>query len=98
MNTYIVGQGAGYQVREIGAVLRASKEYPGRGWRTIELSARADVVPAYCYFAEYVIHDDGAWEEGRSWAGAISVEELFRAMRSAGLLKEITTTKQSGGE
>jgi hypothetical protein len=53
---------------------------------------------AYFYFAEYVIHDDGAWEEGRSWAGAISVEELFRAMRGAGLLKEITTTKQSGGE
>ena len=45
MNTHIVGQGAGYQVREIGAVLRASKEYPGRGWRTIELPARADVVP-----------------------------------------------------
>ena len=45
MNTHIVGQGAGYQVREIGAVLRASKEYPGRGWRTIELSARADVIP-----------------------------------------------------
>ena len=64
---------------------------------------------AYFYFAEYVIHpvlrtssrtkcDAGAWEEGRSWAGAISVEELFRAMRGAGLLKEITTTKQSGGE
>ena len=53
---------------------------------------------AYFYFAEYVIHDDGAWEEGRSWAGATSVEELFRAMRGAGLLKEITTTKQSGGK
>jgi len=45
MNTHIVGQGAGYQVREIGVVLRASKEYLGHGWRTIELSARADVVP-----------------------------------------------------
>ena len=53
---------------------------------------------AYFYFTEYVIHDDGAWEEGHSWAGAVSVEELFHAMRGAGLLKEITTTKQSGGE
>ncbi len=45
MNMHVVGQGAGYQVREIGVLLRASKEYLGRGWRTIELSARADVVP-----------------------------------------------------
>ncbi len=59
---------------------------------------KCEATHAYFYFAEYVIHDDGTWEEGRSWAGAVSVEELFRAMRGAGLLKEITTTKQSGGE
>jgi hypothetical protein len=53
---------------------------------------------AYFYFAEYLIRDDGIWEEGRSWAGAVSVEELFHAMRGAGLLREITATKQSGGD
>ena len=45
MNIHIVGQGAGYQVTEIGVSLRASREYSGRGWRTIQLSATADVIP-----------------------------------------------------
>jgi hypothetical protein len=45
VNIHIVGQGAGYQVKEIAAVLRASREYDGRGWRTIELAATADVTP-----------------------------------------------------
>jgi len=41
----IVGQRPDYQVREIRAVLKASREYNGRGWRTIELAATADVTP-----------------------------------------------------
>ncbi|MBC8263938.1 MAG: hypothetical protein H8E47_07415 [Anaerolineales bacterium] len=45
MHIHIVGQGAGYQVTEIGVSLRASREYSGRGWRTIQLSATADVIP-----------------------------------------------------
>ncbi len=52
---------------------------------------------AYFYFAEYLIHDDSVWEEGRSWAGAVSVEELFSLLNDAGLLREVTATKQSGG-
>jgi len=53
---------------------------------------------AYFYFAEYFIRDDGIWEEGRSWAGAVSVEELFSLLNGAGLLREVTATKQSGGQ
>jgi hypothetical protein len=53
---------------------------------------------AYFYFAEYLIPDNGVWEEGRSWAGAVSVEELRRLLDEAGFLREITATKQSGGE
>jgi len=45
VNIPFVGHKAGYQVKEITAVLRASREYNGRGWRTIELGATADVVP-----------------------------------------------------
>ena len=45
MNGQIVGQKLGYQVREIGATLKASREYAGHGWRTVELAATADVVP-----------------------------------------------------
>ena len=41
----IVGRPPDYQVTTISATLRASREYPGRGWRTIELAATADVAP-----------------------------------------------------
>jgi hypothetical protein len=53
---------------------------------------------AYFYFAEYLLPDTGIWEEGRSWAGAVSVGKLFHTMRGAGLLREVTATKQSGGQ
>jgi len=35
----------GYSVTTIVATLRASKDYGARGWRTIELSASAEVAP-----------------------------------------------------
>jgi hypothetical protein len=53
---------------------------------------------AYFYFAEYIIHDDGTWEEGRSWAAAVSVEELHNLLDDAGLFRELTAPKQSGGD
>ena len=51
----------------------------------------------YFYFAAYRVLEDGTWEEGRSWAGTISVRKLFTLMHDAGLLREVTSTKQSGG-
>jgi hypothetical protein len=44
MNTPIVGQ-RDYTVTEIAVTVRASKEYPNKGWRTIELSATATLAP-----------------------------------------------------
>ena len=41
----IVGRQPEYQVRQIGVVVRGSREYAKKGWRTIELSATADVAP-----------------------------------------------------
>ncbi len=52
---------------------------------------------AYFYFAEYVIRDDYDWEEGRSWAAAVSVEELHNLLDDAGLFRELTPPQQSGG-
>lgn len=57
----------------------------------------ADATHQYFYFSGYRVREDGIWEEGRSWAGAISVRRLFALMHDAGLLREVTTTKQSGG-
>jgi hypothetical protein len=45
MASQIVGRRPNYEVREIRAALKASKDYAGHGWRTIELGATADVVP-----------------------------------------------------
>lgn len=44
MNTPIIGQ-RDYTVTDISATVRATKEYMGNGWRTIELSANATVAP-----------------------------------------------------
>ncbi len=57
-----------------------------------------DATHQYFFFSGYRVLEDGAWEEGRSWAGAISVRRLFALMHDAGLLREVTATKQSGGD
>ena len=44
MNTPIVGH-KDYTVTEIAVTVRASREYDGKGWRTIELSASATLAP-----------------------------------------------------
>jgi len=50
------------------------------------------------YFTEYIIHDDGTWEEEHSWTGVVSVERLQNLLDDDDLLRETTAPKQSGGE
>ena len=57
-----------------------------------------DASHQYFFFSRYRVLEEGTWEEGRSWVGTISVESLFTMMHDAGLLREVTTTKQSGGD
>lgn len=57
-----------------------------------------DATHHYFYFAEYIIQDDGNWEEGRSWDGVVSIQLLHQWMLAAGLLTEITPSKQLGGQ
>jgi hypothetical protein len=56
-----------------------------------------DATHLYLYFAEYVVGEDGLWEEDRSWVSTVSVEELLNVLDEAERLKEITSPRQSGG-
>ena len=58
----------------------------------------SDATHQYFYFSGYHVLEDGTWEEGRSWAGTVSVRKLFALLHDAELLREVTSPKQSGGE
>ena len=80
-------------------ILRITNSHALKSASPADYTGRLDeATHAYFYFAGYVIHDDGVWEEGRSWAGAISVRRLWALMHDAGLLREVTTAEQSGGD
>ena len=58
----------------------------------------ADATHQYFFFSGYRVLEDGTREEGRSWAGTVSVRRLFALLHDAGLLREVTSPKQSGGK
>lgn len=58
----------------------------------------ANATHQYFSFVEYRVLDNRLWREERAWAGTVSVAELYNLLYSAGLLREITASKQSGGE
>ena len=80
-------------------ILRITNEHALRSADPDDDTARlGDATHRYFFFSAYRVLEDGTWEEGRSCASIVSVRRLFALLYDAGLIREVTSPKQPGGE